>query len=763
MRVLLSLHQGAGAGSVNSVLRLGLGLRHRGIHVRFVAPPGSPVEAEARAGGLEVHPLWLAPRSRRLNARRLAELLERYPVDLINPHGSRDREAFTWLGLMRRLPAPLVPTRRSWPRTWRVENWLVGRVAARVIAISPPLAAALRAGGIPREKLVIVPNGLLADRIDVPVRPEELLDWRARIGWEPSRRTVGIVARPKDQQVVLRALRQVATPVRLVMAGLDGPALTNHLPPIPDRHAVVRLPFDPAIRPLYDLLEVVLHPSRWDALPQAVLEAMALGKPVIASRATGHEVIIRDEVDGLLVAPDDPAAWAAALDRVLGDASLAARLGHEAQPRAREGFPFDRTVDETIRVYREVLEESGRFRVPRSPFRVGGTPKANAELGTRNSELLLAYDFPPMPGGIARALGEIARHGGMVVSTGRHQGDSEWDREAGITVSRAPVAAERLRTISGLLRWARSADSDARAAGAGFVWAGNIKPAGHVARWLRVRRGIPYGLIVHGLDLGLLAEQAARSPRKRLVARALLAGAAGVVANSRWTAERYRVLVTELGLPALRERVRVVPLGADPLRFRPDGAAARLGPGRWLLTVGRLVPHKGIDTGLEALARLIDRYSDLNYAVAGDGPDRERLGSLAARLGVTQRVRFLGQVEDAELPALYRSAELYLGLSREEGVQVEGFGLSLAEAQASGLPVVGGASGGIPDSVVDGETGLLVPPADSRAAANALMALLDDVARRKAFGAAARRRVEQTLNWNRVVRDLRLAVSAFRG
>ncbi len=760
MRVLLSLHQGAGAGSVNSVLRLGLGLWRRGVHVRFVAPPGSPVEAEARAGGLEVHPLWLEPRGRRLNAGRLAELLERYPVDLINPHGSRDREAFTWLGLMGRLPAPLVPTRRSWPRTWRVENWLVGRVAARVIVISPPLAAALGAGGIPREKLVIVPNGLLADRIDRPVGPEELHDWRARIGWEPSRRTVGIVARPKDQQVVLRALRQVATPVRLVMAGLDGRALTDRLPPIPDRHAVIRLPFDPAIRPLYDLLEVVLHPSRWDALPQAVLEAMALGKPVIASRAPGHQVIIRDEVDGLLVPPDDPAAWAAALDRVLGDAELAARLGRGAQPRARDGFPFERTIDETIRVYREVLNE---FRVPRSPFRVGGTPKANAERGTRNAELLLAYDFPPMPGGISRALGEIARHGGMVVSTGRHRGDSEWDREAGIVVRRAPVAAERLRTISGLLRWARSADSDARAAGTGFVWAGNIKPAGHVARWLRVRRGLPYGLIVHGLDLGLLAEQAARSPRKRLVARALLAGSAGVVANSRWTAERYRMLVSELGLPALQERVRVVPLGADPLRFRPDGTAARLGPGRWLLTVGRLVPHKGIDTGLEALARLIDRHSDLHYAVAGVGPDRERLGSLAARLGVAERVRFLGQVEEAELPALYRSAELYLGLSREEGVQVEGFGLSLVEAQASGLPVVGAASGGIPDAVADGESGLLVPPGDSAAAANALTALLDDEALRKAFGSAGRRRVEQTLNWDRVVRDLRLAASAFRG
>jgi glycosyltransferase involved in cell wall biosynthesis len=127
------------------------------------------------------------------------------------------------------------------------------------------------------------------------------------------------------------------------------------LPEIPERHAVVRLPFRPDIRPLYDLIELALHPSRWDALPQAVLEAMALGKPVIASDASGNAVILRDGLDGLLVPPTDPAAWARAIDRVLGDPALAARLGAEARRRARGGFPFSRTLDQTIALYHDVL------------------------------------------------------------------------------------------------------------------------------------------------------------------------------------------------------------------------------------------------------------------------------------------------------------------------------------------------------------------------------------------------------------------------
>lgn len=355
LRVLVSLHQGGGAGSVNSVLRLALGLQDRGLHVRFVCPPGSPVEAEAIAGALEVHPVPLARGGRFANAAALRRLLAEYPVDLVDAHGARDREAFTWLGLTGRLPVPAIFTRRSWPRTVRVENWLAGRVAARVVALSEPVAARLAATGIPKGKLRVIHNGVLLDRLDRPVPEAERAAWRERIGGDPDRRTIAIVARPKDQWVVLQALPLLRTPVRLVLTGLDGPALTAPLPEIPERHAVVRLPFLPDVRPLYDLIELALHPSRWDALPQAVLEAMALGKPVIASDASGNAVILRDGLDGLLVPPTDPAAWALAIDRVLGDPSLAARLGAEARRRARGGFPFSRTLDQTIALYHDVL------------------------------------------------------------------------------------------------------------------------------------------------------------------------------------------------------------------------------------------------------------------------------------------------------------------------------------------------------------------------------------------------------------------------
>jgi len=384
--------------------------------------------------------------------------------------------------------------------------------------------------------------------------------------------------------------------------------------------------------------------------------------------------------------------------------------------------------------------------------------------------LLLAYDFPPLPGGIARALGEIARHapaGQLLVSTGTMPGAEAMD-SAGGWVDRAPVPSRRLRTIPGLVRWAARADGLVRRHRPGFTWAGNLKPAGHVARWLRFRHGIPYGLIVYGLDVALLQEQAAASGLKRRAARGIMASAAGTVAISRWTAERFADLAQSLGLPGAAGRIRVVHPGVDTGRFRPGGPDAgwrerlALGHRPWLLTVARLMPHKGVGLGLEVLADLRAAGLDAGYLVAGEGPARPALERQAQALGVADAVRWCGHVDERDLPALYATADVYLGLSRQSGPEVEGFGLSLLEAQASGLPVVAGSGGGTGDAVAHGVTGILVPP-ERAAAARAVAGLLRDPARARTLGAAGRARMEREFGWDRVVADLGRAAADFSG
>ena len=352
LTVMQVTHQGGGAGSVTSALHLSLGLSRAGVQVRFVCPPGSEAEVLASGGDLDVHPLELRPGAARENAAALAGLLARHPADLVNSQSARDREALVRLARRGGLGVPLVLTRRQMPRTFILENWLASRAADRVIAVSEAVARALRRRGTPARKLAVIPNGLVVTRVDIPVSPREVAVWKDRIGWEPGRRTVGIVARPKDQHIVLRALARVRTPVRLVLAGVDPSSrlgLRARAAGAP--HAVVCLPFGADIRPLYELLDLVLLPSRMEGLSQALLEAMALGKPVAASAAGGNPELVRDGMDGLLVPPLDPGAWALAIERLLGYGALAARLAASARVRARETYSLDHTVRRTLELY----------------------------------------------------------------------------------------------------------------------------------------------------------------------------------------------------------------------------------------------------------------------------------------------------------------------------------------------------------------------------------------------------------------------------
>jgi glycosyltransferase involved in cell wall biosynthesis len=358
--VMQVLHQGGGAGSVISTLHLSLGLARAGLQVRFVCPPASEVESLARAGGLEVHPLRLLGKRHWTNAAALGELLAGHPVDLVNSQSSLDRQALVWLKLTGRLRAPLVVTRRQMPRTVYPENWLVSRVATRMVAVSQAVGDALVRLGTPRRKLSVIHNGVVTDRIDIPVSSSAVNEWKRRISWEPSRRTIGIVARLKDQEVVIQALDRVRLPVRLVLAGMESAdQLARHVERVPSRHAVVCLPFISDVRPLYELLELVLLPSRMEGFSQALLEAMALGKPVIASAATGNLELVRDNHNGRLVSPRDLGAWAAAIEALLADGITATRLGSAARTTARENFSLQRTIERTSDLYRSILGQNG--------------------------------------------------------------------------------------------------------------------------------------------------------------------------------------------------------------------------------------------------------------------------------------------------------------------------------------------------------------------------------------------------------------------
>jgi glycosyltransferase involved in cell wall biosynthesis len=202
-----------------------------------------------------------------------------------------------------------------------------------------------------------------------------------------------------------------------------------------------------------------------------------------------------------------------------------------------------------------------------------------------------------------------------------------------------------------------------------------------------------------------------------------------------------------------RSSVDVVPCGVDLRLFTDRGPVLpRTGCRRRLVTIGRLVERKGVQTVIEALAGL----QDTELLVAGGptpdrldtDPDVRRLRSVADRHGVADRVHFLGRVLREDVPPLLRSADVLVTVP-----WYEPFGITPLEAMACGRPVVATAVGGLQDSVADGVTGDLVPPRDPERLGEALAALLADDERRAAYGAAGVRRARARYRWSRVVAD----------
>jgi glycosyltransferase involved in cell wall biosynthesis len=163
----------------------------------------------------------------------------------------------------------------------------------------------------------------------------------------------------------------------------------------------------------------------------------------------------------------------------------------------------------------------------------------------------------------------------------------------------------------------------------------------------------------------------------------------------------------------------LLPLGVDIERFTPIERPPPAGTLR-VGFVGRLIPHKGVDTLLRAVAA-DDR---MTAAVFGAGPESDSLEALAARLGLGDRVTFHGHVDEADVPSLYRQFDVLAVPSIPVPGWIEQFGRVVVEAQASGVPVVASASGALPDVV--GDDGLLVPPGDPAAFAAALRRVLDE-------------------------------------
>jgi phosphatidylinositol alpha-1,6-mannosyltransferase len=354
------------------------------------------------------------------------------------------------------------------------------------------------------------------------------------------------------------------------------------------------------------------------------------------------------------------------------------------------------------------------------------------------ASLLVTNDFPPKHGGIQSYLYELWRRlppAETTVFTTPYPGAAEWDARQAFRVERSHEKV-LLPTPS----MTRRVDALAREVAADVIFLDPMLPIGLIGPNLTAA---PYVVIAHGSEITGYA----RTPGSRRLARRVLHGAAAVVAAGRYPAREANDAV-DRPLAGVR-----IPPGVDGERFVPIAADARaetrrrfgLDPDRPLvLGVSRLVPRKGFDVVIDAISGL----TDAQLAIAGAGRDRRRLEKRAGG-----NVRFLGRVADADLPALYASADVFAMCCRDRwnGLEAEGFGIVFLEAAACGVPAVAGRSGGSHEAIADGETGFVVNPRDVGEVREAIARLVGDDALRLRMGEAARRRALGEFSYDRLV------------
>ncbi|MFG2221782.1 glycosyltransferase family 4 protein [Streptomyces sp. NPDC048644] len=373
--------------------------------------------------------------------------------------------------------------------------------------------------------------------------------------------------------------------------------------------------------------------------------------------------------------------------------------------------------------------------------------------------LIVTNDFPPRPGGIQAFLHSMALRldpTQVVVYA------STWKRSReGVEATAAfdaeqpfPVIRDRTTMLLPTPRVTRRAAGLLREHGCGSVWFGAAAPLGLMAPALRSAGARRIVATTHGHEAGW-----AQLPAARQLLRRIGEGCDTLTYLGDYTRSRIAAALT----PEAAGRMAQLPPGVDEKTFHPGSGGhevrARLGltDRPVVVCVSRLVPRKGQDTLIEAMPAILAAVPDAVLLIVGGGPYEKELRALAAAKGVADAVRCTGAVPWDELPAHYGAGDVFAMpcRTRRGGLDVEGLGIVYLEASATGLPVVAGDSGGAPDAVRDGETGWVVPGGSPAAAAERIVALLEDPALRRRMGERGRAWVEEKWRWDLLAERLK--------
>lgn len=713
MRILQVIDEPWDSGVVHYALTLGSALEGAGHGVRvWAGRTAAPFEAAGRLG-LDVRD-GARPWLRFWSLRR--ELL-REPVDVINAHTGSAHTLAVLLAATLPSPPRIVRTwadaRRPDPRAGR--GWLVRRTHG-FIAANETILRAFQAMNLPSH----LQSCVIRQGLDPSGLPSQ--------GREPSGPVVvGVAARldpVKGHEDILRAAERVLREkgdVRFRIAGnpasWSAAELQRRAEGMGLGGAVRYLGRVPDIAAFMRTCHIGLVGSTAsEAVSRAALEWMAAGVPVVATRVGCLPEIIRDGMTGYLVNPGDSETMALRLVELAADSRLRGRLGTEARRRFLEKHTAELFAAETLEFYRS-LPTLSPAPAPLPALRIF---HLDGERGLRGAETKLL----DLACGLARRGHEnvvVCRAGSALETQARAAGLKtlalpflgEWDLYSAWRLKRE-VAAQGGQDRRNVLH----------------AHTGHSAALARLARGLGAKASVVVGREVHFPVSSGLSLKWKYGSADRIVAVSDSVKAQLV----RDGADPSRILTV---YPALDpDRLRALGgMRREDLR-RELAAKWDLPPDAlWIGNLAALVGHKDQATLLAAMRQAADRFPQVRLLIAGEGPLEADLREQTRRLGLVEHVRFLGFVP-APLKIL-KAVDLFALSSSGEA-----FGIVLLEAMACGLPIVATRVGGIPEALRDQAEGLLVPPGDPRALADALCRLLGDPNLARSLGEKGRERAK---------------------
>ena len=723
--------------------------------------PGK-VSKEIEASGVRVITLEKRGKVDPLFVAKLARMMRRERIDLLQTYLFT---ANTWGRLAARLAGvPIIVTSERnvdmWEESYkqRLGVWL-DRWTQRTVGNSQAVGDYLAAKGIARAKLRVIYNGVDTRRFEGPVTPHAA---REEFGIPQHHAVVGHLARlepQKDPRTFLAAAAIVARKMPSVsFLVVGGGSLQAEL----EREAQAlgldgRIVFTGPRRDVPRLLaacDMSVLSSVKEGMSNTIMESMAAGKPMVATRVGGNPELMLDGETGFLVSPRDPTALADAIQRILDDPALAKSMGLQAKKRMAERFSVGAMVAATQGLYDELVAAAATGEGAASRSGSPAEPGTVALVASQFPRNVDAYFLREVAGLAARGIplrifslrsfdGAVI-HGAarpLMARTVYMPFFASWTlwRANAVALARTPGRYLGIlgRLVGGLWRRPRSLVRTlavfpksvyfaevVRAEGIGHIHANWASHPSSAALVMSELTGATWSFAGHAsdiyLDAGMLREKIRRA---RFVTTCT---------------KHNKAYLIGVGGPDMADKITVSYHGVDLDRFRPLPERAG-GPFR-ILTVGTLRECKGLPDLIEACRLLAERGVAFECAIVGDGEERRDLERLIRSHGLHDRIRITGFLAQEELIPLYQQA----GVVTLPALSESHFGIPniLLEALAVETPVICTALPSLSEFMEDGVHGLFVPEQSPKALADALEGLARDPERGRAIGAAGRRQIE---------------------